>query len=135
MVANRTVSKIEPIQRSLEAAGTACEAVSLEAASLETWIPQVDLVINATSLGLTDTDRLPVETGYFRADQCVLDTIYQPSATAFLATARAAGARTANGLAMLLHQGARAFELWTGQAAPVEVMRAALREQVYGGEA
>ena len=49
-----------------------------------------------------------------------------------LKAAKAAGCRTANGLGMLLYQGAKALELWTGQDAPVEVMRRALEENVYG---
>ena len=57
--------------------------------------------------------------------------IYRPAETPLLRAARAAGCRTANGLGMLLHQGARAFEIWTGQAAPLTVMRRALEETIY----
>ena len=49
-----------------------------------------------------------------------------------IAAARAAGCQTANGLGMLLHQGAKALEIWSGQAAPLKVMRAALEEAVNG---
>ena len=49
------------------------------------------------------------------------------------AAAKKAGCRTANGLGMLLHQGAKAFEIWTGKPAPLDVMRRALKENVYGG--
>jgi len=49
-----------------------------------------------------------------------------------LKTAKAAGCRTANGLSMLLYQGARALEIWTGQPAPLEIMRRALEKNVYG---
>ena len=62
----------------------------------------------------------------FRKGQLVFDLIYNPAVTPLLATAQAAGARTANGLGMLLHQGARAFRQWTGRKPPVNVMRAAL---------
>ena len=51
------------------------------------------------------------------------DMIYRPAETPVLHAARAAGARTANGLGMLLYQGAKALEIWTGQPAPVAVMR------------
>jgi shikimate dehydrogenase len=56
----------------------------------------------------------------------VYDTIYNPPRTALLAEAEAAGAKFANGLTMLLYQGARSFELWFDRKAPIEVMRAAL---------
>ena len=60
------------------------------------------------------------------------DMIYRPSETPLLRAAQAAGCRTANGLGMLLYQGAAAFELWTHRPAPIEVMRAALIREVYG---
>ena len=60
--------------------------------------------------------------------------IYQPAETPLLAKAKAAGCRTANGLGMLLWQGVKALEIWTGQAAPVEVMRDALIAHIYGDE-
>ena len=60
------------------------------------------------------------------------DMIYRPAETALLKAAKAAGCRTANGLGMLLYQGAKALELWTGQDAPIGVMRRALEESVYG---
>jgi shikimate dehydrogenase len=53
------------------------------------------------------------------------DLVYNPLETTFLARARAAGAATIDGLGMLIHQGAAAFERWTGQPAPIAVMRAA----------
>ena len=62
----------------------------------------------------------------------VYDMVYRPAETPLLKAAKAAGCRTANGLGMLLYQGAKALEIWTGQPAPVEVMRRALEENVYG---
>ena len=52
--------------------------------------------------------------------------------TRLLKAARAAGCRTANGLGMLLYQGAKALELWSGQTAPVQAMRQALEKNLYG---
>ena len=94
----------------------------------------VDLALNATSLGLQPGDELPLKEGKFplRQAKAVYDMIYRPAETPLLHAARAAGCRVANGLGMLLHQGAKALELWSGQPAPVEVMRRALRENVYG---
>ncbi|HSU53667.1 MAG TPA: shikimate dehydrogenase, partial [Candidatus Dormibacteraeota bacterium] len=58
--------------------------------------------------------------------------IYRPAETPFLKAAKSAGCRATNGLGMLLYQGAKALEIWTGQPAPVEVMRRALEQNVYG---
>ncbi|MBI4661290.1 MAG: shikimate dehydrogenase [Verrucomicrobia bacterium] len=94
----------------------------------------VDLIVNATSLGLRETDPVPMDERQFqlRKAGAVFDMIYQPAETPLLQAAKAAGCRVANGLGMLLYQGARALELWVGQAVPVHVMRKALEEQIYG---
>jgi shikimate dehydrogenase len=94
----------------------------------------VDLILNATSLGLKADDASPLDEKQFSLKQAraVYDMIYRPVETKLLAAAKAAGCKTANGLGMLLHQGAKAFEIWTGKTAPLDVMRRALEENVYG---
>jgi shikimate dehydrogenase len=94
----------------------------------------VDLALNATSLGLKPDDSSPMDEGMFSFQQArtVYDMIYRPAETEFLRRARAAGCRTANGIGMLLYQGARALEIWSGQSAPVSIMRRALEKNVYG---
>ncbi len=101
----------------------------------------VDLVINATSLGLKSSDALPIDLAWLQTRQPkrVYDMIYRPAETPLLAEAKKASAlpgggtacQTANGLGMLLYQGAKALELWSGQAAPIQVMRAALEKNIY----
>jgi shikimate dehydrogenase len=95
---------------------------------------EVDLAINATSLGLSADDPLPIDGKQFslRQTHSAYDMIYRPSETPFLAAARTAGSRVANGLGMLLYQGAKALEIWSGQPAPIETMRAALTKNIYG---
>jgi shikimate dehydrogenase len=94
----------------------------------------VDLLLNATSLGLKRSDPIPIELGRLPLDRvyAVYDMVYRPAFTRLLEAARAAGCRVSNGLGMLLHQGTRALELWTGRPAPAEVMRQALRRNIYG---
>jgi shikimate dehydrogenase len=94
----------------------------------------VDLILNATSLGLKADDSSPLDEKHFSLKQtrAVYDMIYRPAETKLLAAAKAAGCKTANGLGMLLHQGAKAFEIWTGKLAPRDVMRRALEENIYG---
>ena len=95
---------------------------------------QVDLVLNATSLGLKATDPLPFDESRFslRHARAVYDMIYRPAETPLLRAAKMAGCRIANGLGMLLYQGAKALEIWTGQPAPINTMRRALEQNVYG---
>jgi shikimate dehydrogenase len=94
----------------------------------------VDLLLNATPLGLKPGDPSPLDEKQFslRQAHAVYDMIYNPAETPLLKAAQAAGCKTANGLGMLLHQGAKAFEIWTGQPAPRVVMRRALEQSVYG---
>ena len=95
---------------------------------------EVDLAINATSLGLAANDPLPVDERQFslRQARAVYDMVYRPAETPLLRAAKAAGCRTAHGLGMLLYQGAKALEIWCGKPAPLEAMRCALEENVYG---
>jgi shikimate dehydrogenase len=92
----------------------------------------VDLVLNATSLGLKADDPLPLDLNAFRLTHAgaVYDMVYRPAETPLLRQAKAAGCRTANGIGMLLYQGAKALEIWSGRPAPVEIMRHALMEAV-----
>ena len=93
---------------------------------------QIDLVVNATSLGLKADDPLPISAEWLRTKRppFVYDLVYRPRETGFLRAAREAGCLAANGAGMLLYQGARALELWTGQTAPLATMRAALEENL-----
>ena len=86
-----------------------------------------DLVVNATPLGMhgySDAP-MPLDPALLRPDQLLVDLVYEPAETALLAAARQRGLRAFNGVHMLVHQAARAFELWTGTEAPVEAMTAA----------
>lgn len=93
---------------------------------------QAGLLINCSSVGLAPhVDVSPLGDGAGLHDEMVVvDIVYKPLRTLLLQQAEAAGARTVDGLGMLVHQAARAFELWTGQPAPVAVMRQALLASV-----
>ena len=87
------------------------------------------VVINATSVGMGDPLASPLPEpllAYPPPGALVFDMVYAPLETALLRAARARGLRTATGLEILLEQGAAAFQLWTGQEAPIAAMRAAL---------
>lgn len=96
-------------------------------------VAAADIVVNATPIGMgapvlaePDPDRLPVPAEALHAGQVVADLVYQPLVTPLLRVAGGRGATTLDGVGMLLHQAARAFQLWTGAEAPMEAMRAAL---------
>ncbi len=84
----------------------------------------VDGVVNATPIGMADHPGTPIPTGALAVRHWVVDIVYFPLETAFLAAARAAGCRVLSGAGMAVHQAAGAFELFTGVAADAERMRA-----------
>ena len=97
---------------------------------IEAELAKTKVLVNATSIGLT-ADISPIPAEVLHDDLLVLDLIY--ARTRLLRDAEAAGATTADGELMLLHQGAAAFTLWTGQAAPLELMQVKLAEARAGG--
>jgi shikimate dehydrogenase len=132
IVANRTPARIEPIAREIRGTKTEFLALALTAEEIRKVIHEVDLVVNATSVGLQEGDSLGLGADLFSPHLHVYDTIYRPAETELLRVAESAGAKVANGLSMLLHQGAKAFEIWTKRKAPLAVMRRALRATIYG---
>jgi len=124
---NRTVSKAEAIAAEIKK--------QFPSVKVSVGYPkaEVDLLLNATSLGLKPEDGSPLDEEQFslKRTRAVYDMIYKPAETKLLATAKATGCKTANGIGMLVHQGAKAFEIWTGQPAPVAVMRRAVEGCVY----
>jgi shikimate dehydrogenase len=115
-------------------AGPAAEAAALAGSAGRAADPDAvagaDLVVNATPVGMgagPDDDATPVDPQLLGPHQVVAELVYHPAETALMRAAHRAGARTANGLSMLVHQAAVAFELWTGRPAPVAEMAAAAR--------
>ena len=103
------------------------EAVSWDEATLKFQLEHTDLVINCTPLGLKRSDPSPLPATIIEPHLMVYDTVYTTTRTRLIVAAEEAGARGANGLSMLLHQGALAFEIWFNRSAPLHVMAAALR--------
>jgi shikimate dehydrogenase len=97
---------------------------ALESLDGEDSIESMDIIINATPLGLKETDPMPLDTAKLHSSQVASDLIY--ANTPFLKEAAGKGLKTVNGLGMLLWQGVLASELWTGQRPPVETMRKVL---------
>jgi shikimate dehydrogenase len=130
VVLNRTVERAEDLVTSLRQRfpdvyllwGKLEEAVEPARA---TW----GVVVNATSLG-HEGSAPAVHPGCYSRDSVAIELAYNPPETPFMVAARHAGARTENGLGMLLHQAALAFECWTGQAPPMAVYEAAANQQV-----
>jgi shikimate dehydrogenase len=115
-VLNRTPARAEALVRELGAA----RAGGLETLAQLDW----DVLVNTTSVGLR-SDESPVASAALRADGVVLDAVYDPPETRLLRDARARGARTVGGKWMLVEQAVEQIRLWSGRAAPADVMAAA----------
>ena len=125
-VANRTVGRAEALAADFSALGV--DAGGLDA--LAERLPEADILVNATSVGMDDPDTSPVPADLLHEDLAVLDAVYSPLRTKLLRDAAAVGAETVDGAWMLLYQGVAAFERWTGVDAPVAGMNGALRDRL-----
>jgi shikimate dehydrogenase len=102
------------------------EAVPWNETAVRAQLADIDLIVNATPLGMNPSDSAPIPARLFVPHHIVFDCVYGPSKTALLRAANEAGARGANGLSMLLHQGALSFSAWFNREAPIDAMRAAI---------
>lgn len=94
-------------------------------------LESADILINATSVGMhPQADQTLVDPSWLRPDLVVMDVVYNPLETQLVKDAKLAGATVVDGVEMLVRQGAVAFQMWTKQPAPVQVMRQALLEKV-----
>lgn len=134
LIVNRTISKAENLLisvlnncRNLDKSERKysippCQALGYD--EIRGALRDAGILINATSVGLRESDKILFDLLYIESNTFVYDTIYNPQQTRFLIEAKQSGCKkTANGLSMLLHQGAKAFELWFDRKAPVELMR------------
>ncbi len=100
------------------------KALELNEKNLEMVLEGADILINATNVGMSpDVDKTPVPAKLLKPGLIVFDIVYNPIQTRLLKEAEAAGAQTIGGLDMLIWQGAIAFEKWTGQKAPLDLMK------------
>jgi len=109
----------------------AAESAGSEPRNWVKAVAEADLVIQATPVGMQPEDTPLLGKDAFRPGQMLFDLIYMYPATGIMQEALAAGARAANGLGMLLHQGARSFKIWTGIDPDIAAMRQALENAVY----
>jgi shikimate dehydrogenase len=102
------------------------EAPTFDETAMRLQLSEIDLIVNATPLGMNRSDPPPVPGRLLAPHHMVLDCVYGTSKSALLQAAEQVGARGANGLSMLLHQGALSFSIWFDREAPIEAMRKAL---------
>ena len=135
VLVNRTLEKANALAKQLRpffsgprvlGPTTRLEAVAWDESAMRMQLGDIDLIVNATPLGMNLSDPSPVPARLLAPHHIVFACVSGRSKTALLRAAAEVGARGANGFSMLLHQGALSFSTWFDREAPVEVMRAAL---------
>ena len=124
-IANRTPARLREILAQVAPLAGAIPVRGFDPGKPPTDFPAGALVINATSAGLRSADHPPIDLSRLPRPAAVFDMVYNPPLTPLLRTAGALGLPHANGLAMLVHQGARSLEIWSGAKVPLGTMRAA----------
>jgi len=100
------------------------KALELNEENLKAVLEGADVLVNATSVGMSpNTTETPVPAGLLSSGLVVFDIVYNPLRTRLLREAEQAGAKTISGIDMLVQQGALSFEKWTGQKAPIDLMK------------
>ena len=126
-IANRSLKRAHELATSVGGMGFClCD--------LEKLVGQADIIINATSVGMRAGDARLFDGRLLKRRQAVFDIVYNRD-TKLLQDARAAGSVAIDGVMMLVYQGAKALEIWTGAKAPVDLMERAVREALAEREA
>ena len=119
-IVNRSPERAKELAGSIQAEGYGLE-------DLEKLVPSADVIINASSVGMKEGDPRLFDSNLLHIGQVVFDIIYNRE-TEMLKDAAKVGAVAIDGVMMLVYQGAKALEIWTGQKAPIDVMEKAVRE-------
>lgn len=122
---NRTADRAARLVEGVRESGFTGELVALEEPRLPPGCT-AELVVNATSVGLREASEPVIDPAEIPGLRFAVDLVYGPRETPFVRACGRAGLRVTDGRGMLLHQGARAFELWFGVPAPLDAMRSAL---------
>lgn len=132
------IKQITVANRSIEKAAELCDVLTQ---NVGTAVPipldeikdlkEVDIIINTTSVGMyPEIDDIPIPKEVLHTELLVSDLIYNPFQTKLLKEGQKIGSKTHNGLGMFVHQGALAFELWTGHQAPSDLMRSIVEHRL-----
>lgn len=123
VILNRTGNKARDLAKVVNKSRRNVKGAKLSETDLHSELPNTDILINATSLGMyPQVDETPVKQKHLHQDMLVFDIVYNPIITRLLREADEVGARIIGGVKMLVYQGAQAFELWTGKEPPVDEM-------------
>lgn len=125
VLGRRGEAAAELVAALLPASSGQLRAMALSDTGVASVVANSRLIVNATPLGMAG-ESLPASFMQLAASHIAYDLVYEPLVTPFLAAAQERGVATFNGLGMLVSQAARAYTVWTGRSAPVDVMAQAV---------
>jgi shikimate dehydrogenase len=120
VIANRDINRATALASLGAGFGMNCEAISLE--NITDFSPKSDLIVNATTLGMNNEPSV-IDYEHIQKGSIVYDIVYRPLVTDLIENAKYAQASVVYGYEMLVEQGAKAFEIWTGLSAPRDAMK------------
>ncbi len=126
------LDKVKSLAQNVRKFYPGCKVDILEPKKIyqESDLSGIDLLVNATPIGLKESDPVLFDKGVFRKGLAVYDLVYNPAKTKLVKLAQDSGLKASGGMSMLLYQGVESFKLWIGKPAPVEVMRKALLKNI-----
>ena len=131
-ILNRTISKAKELATTLEKSFSKRVTIDrLSTKTLQEKMRDIDLIINATNVGMApDNSGSIIPNELLGPHLTVMDIVYTPVETKLIKDAKVSGAKAINGVEMLIYQGAKSFEIWTGEKAPIEVMKKAALDRL-----
>ena len=127
-IANRTLQRAISLAKDIARAGKISASGLTD---LKILVRNCDILINSTAIGMSpNINETLVTSDMMHSDLVVFDIVYNPLNTRLLREAKIAGAKTIDGVMMLVYQGAQAFKIWTGENPPVDIMEKSVREKL-----
>ena len=127
-IANRTPERAISLAKDVGSVG---KINASDLTDLKNLVKNSDILINSTAIGMfPNVGETLVTSDIMHSDLVVFDIVYNPLNTRLLREAKTAGAKTIDGVKMLVYQGAEAFKIWTGKIPPVDIMEKAVREKL-----
>ncbi len=129
-IAGRNIEKVSALIKDIKTKGKHAEHILISDLTPD-LMNRTDIIINTTPIGMTPkTEESPLDEYLIQKKHTVFDIVYSPDMTALLKTARAKKCRIIRGIEMLVHQGAKQFEIWTGMKAPLSAMEKAVKKHI-----
>jgi len=127
---NRTKQKAEDLVKELSLQDQV-EIVDYQLLTTNNQLPEVDIIVNTTSLGMTPkVETTPIPKDLLKPNHIIFDVVYNPLETQLIKDAKSIGCKTISGVNMLVHQGAQSLRIWLGIEPPTEIMKEVVLESL-----